>query len=340
VDGLSALAEAADGRLDWPIESLRFAEQAGAWRWSIDAAHGGDDWDAASLMEGYERLATGCLTAAFIVSQREAAVRRLRASPNRELQDRVLPLLARGELFTTVGLSQLTTSRQHQQPALVATPIEGGGYRLNGIVPWVTGADRADFVVVGAPVSEHRQILLALPTDARGVRIEPPLHLTALLGSRTALIHCDDVEVSGESIVAGPVERVLHGGGGGTGGLETSCLALGLAGAAIDYLSQEAVLRPDLVEAGNRFQQKRVSLRARLRQLAQHDGGPTASVKLRVDCNRLVLQATQAALLAAKGAGFVSTHPAQRWARQALFFLVWSCPRPAAEGMLAELLPS
>jgi hypothetical protein len=29
-----------------------------------------------------------------------------------------------------------------------------------------------------------------------------------------------------------------------------------------------------------------------------------------------------------------------RWARQALFFLVWSCPRPAAEGMLTELMPN
>ena len=38
-------------------------------------------------------------------------------------------------------------------------------------------------------------------------------------------------------------------------------------------------------------------------------------------------------------AGFLATHPAQRWARQALFFLVWSCPRPALEGTLNYLQP-
>ena len=54
---------------------------------------------------------------------------------------------------------------------------------------------------------------------------------------------------------------------------------------------------------------------------------------------RLALQATQVALTVAKGAGFVAPHPAQRWARQALFFLVWSCPRPAAEGIIEHLLP-
>ena len=61
---------------------------------------------------------------------------------------------------------------------------------------------------------------------------------------------------------------------------------------------------------------------------------------LRVDCTVLALHATQTALTVAKGAGFVAPHPVQRWARQALFFLVWSCPRPAAEGILARLLPS
>ena len=52
-----------------------------------------------------------------------------------------------------------------------------------------------------------------------------------------------------------------------------------------------------------------------------------------------MLRVTQTALAASKGTGFLRTHPAQRWARQALFFLVWSCPRPAAEGILARLLP-
>jgi alkylation response protein AidB-like acyl-CoA dehydrogenase len=51
----------------------------------------------------------------------------------------------------------------------------------------------------------------------------------------------------------------------------------------------------------------------------------------------LVLRATQTALTAAKGAGFLKQHPAQRWARQAMFFLVWSCPRPAAEATLSYL---
>jgi len=60
--------------------------------------------------------------------------------------------------------------------------------------------------------------------------------------------------------------------------------------------------------------------------------------RLRAHANKFVPRATRAALTASKGTGLLKDHPAQRWARQALFFLVWSCPRPAVEATLAYLM--
>ena len=51
----------------------------------------------------------------------------------------------------------------------------------------------------------------------------------------------------------------------------------------------------------------------------------------------LVLRATQGALAAAKGAGYVVGHPVGRWCREALFFLVWSCPQGVMAAALCEL---
>ena len=42
-------------------------------------------------------------------------------------------------------------------------------------------------------------------------------------------------------------------------------------------------------------------------------------------------------LAARKGSGFLRDEPAQRWARQALFFLVWSCPAPVAGATIRDL---
>jgi alkylation response protein AidB-like acyl-CoA dehydrogenase len=81
----------------------------------------------------------------------------------------------------------------------------------------------------------------------------------------------------------------------------------------------------------------RQQLRVDLHALVDTVATPQAMAALRSRANRLVLGATQAALTAAKGAGFLRSHPAQLWARQALFFLVWSCPRPAAEATIAHL---
>jgi hypothetical protein len=151
-------------------------------------------------------------------------------------------------------------------------------------------------------------------------------------------VTCEQVRVDRRWLLAGPAERVMTSGRGGTGGLETSCLALGLAGAAIDYLHREATNRTELRALTDRLEAGRVNLRAEMHRLASGSGTPEAALALRAKANALVLRATQAALTASKGVGFVHPHPAQRWARQALFFLVWSCPRPAAEATLGYLI--
>jgi alkylation response protein AidB-like acyl-CoA dehydrogenase len=332
---LSDWAESADRSADWPQASWDVVRRAGALEWSIPGACGGQERDGNSQLLGYESLAAACLTTAFISSQREAAVRRIRDSGREDLCRELLRPLACGGRFATVGLSQLTTSRQHGGPALRVKET-AAGFVLDGEIPWVTGADHADHLVTGGVLPDGRQVLLVLPMNTPGVSVGPPMDLAALAGSRTAGMTCHDVMVDRHWLLAGPIENVFKSGSrGGTGGLETSCLALGLAGAAIDRIFFEARTRPDLRELAERLEVDRTEVRGEMHRLA---GGapaaPTAALDLRAKANALVVRATQAALTSCKGAGFVHPHPAQRWARQALFFLVWSCPRPAAEATL------
>jgi butyryl-CoA dehydrogenase len=337
--GLASLAETADRISSWPAESLEVSRRVGALEWAIPTTYGGSELDAPALLHGYERLAASCLTTAFILSQRDAAVRRIRDSGREDLCRELLRPLACGGRFATVGLSQLTTSRQFGGPSLRAEE-SASGFVLDGVIPWVTGADQANHIIVGAVLADGRQLMLALPADSPGVAVGPPMDLSALAGSRTAEITCKQVTVDRHWLLAGPVENVMKSGSrGGTGGLETSCLALGLAGAAIDRLHADAQTRPELGELAAKLETGRVRVREEMHRLATSGvGSPTSALELRAKANALVLRATQSALTAAKGAGFVHPHPAQRWARQALFFLVWSCPRFAAEATLDYLI--
>jgi len=338
LDALATNADGADTQRQWPAASWQVLATASATRWCIPRRFDGLEWGGPALLEGYAHLASACLTTCFLLSQRDAACRRLRDGNNEELREELLPALARGESFATVGLAQLTTSRQHTRPALTAR-AHRDGFLLDGVMPWVTGAAQADHFVTGAVLDDGRQVLLVVPREAEGLSVREPLDLMALQGSLTTSVDCTQVFVDRRHVLAGPAEKVMASPGrSGTGGLETSCLAIGLARAAIHHLRGEATSRREWQAPADRLDHAADRL---WQALLDASTGCTAdeATRLRAQANTLVLRAAQAALTASKGTGFLCSHPAQRWVRQAHFFLVWSCPRPAVDATLEALLP-
>jgi alkylation response protein AidB-like acyl-CoA dehydrogenase len=331
-----------DRTSEWPADQLRLCGEYGVYEWFLDPAWGGQGWEEEQVVRGYLALSAACLTTTFIITQRTGACRRIAGCDNQWLKERLLPGLANGKLFATVGISHLTTSRRHlARPVLTATAT-AGGFRLDGMSPWVTGGAAADVLVIAATLVEDgqptdRQLLVAVPRDRPGLRVADPLPLIGVSASSTGPVHLDGVDVSADWVIAGPRPDVMSSGiGAGTGGHETSTLAIGVAQAALDYLADESSRRPELREALMAFQRDHEKLRDDLLSIARGEGA-CSKESIRQRANSLVLRASQAALSAAKGSGYVVGHPAGRWCREALFFLVWSCPQPVANANLCEL---
>lgn len=119
------------------------------------------------------------------------------------------------------------------------------------------------------------------------------------------------------------------------GGSQTSTLALGLARRALDHLRSEANHRNELLPTTEKLERDWQTLWLDLLSLAR--GTPSCSnEEVRQRSNSLALRATQSALTASKDAGYLADHPASRWCREALFFLVWSCPRNVSQANLCE----
>ena len=307
---------------------MRTLADAGILARFVPADCGGTAAGEGVLLETLAATATACLTTALALSQWAAAVRIIAAGPP-ELRQALLPPLARGETFTTVGISQLTTSRQHLgRPAVMATR-DATGWRLEGTCPWVTGADACDTIVTGAVTAEGEQAFFVVPTAATGVEIEPPLPLLALGGSRTALVRLGHAR---PAAVIEPAARTAAR----TGGLATTALALGASRAAIGLVAGEAPDRVALGPVAARLTTEFDGLLARLAQAARDPPPTEERDRLRADATDLVLRAGQAALTASKGAGFIHGHPAERLARESLFFLVWSCPQAVTDRLLCE----
>lgn len=339
---LAERAIALDQTGQWPAEQLRLCGQYGVYEWFIDPAWGGQGWEEAQLVRGYLALSAACLTTTFILTQRTGACRRIEGCGNEKLKQQLLPGLASGERFATVGISHLTTSRRHLGKPVLTAERTAAGFRLNGISPWVTGGAAADVIVLAATLVESgeptdRQLLIAAPTDTPGLSIADPLPLVGVSASSTGPVLLNDAQFADDWLIAGPVPNVMSSGlGGNTGSYETSTLAVGLAQAALDFLAAEAAKRPDLNEPTAALHAEHASLLNDL--LAVAAGNSDCSKEsIRQRANSLVLRSSQAALSAAKGSGYVVGHPAGRWCREALFFLVWSCPQPVSAANLCEL---
>jgi alkylation response protein AidB-like acyl-CoA dehydrogenase len=320
----------------WPAEQLTLCGQYGVFRWFVPVEQGGQGWSDADVIRGYLRLSAACLTTTFVITQRTGACRRILASGNREAISRHLPDLISGRSFATVGISHLTTSRRHLARPVMTAQETASGLILDGFSPWVTGGDHAETIVTGATLEDGRQILVALPTATPGVEVAEPAKLVALSSSHTGAVHCRNVAIGRQALLAGPVENVMSQGvGARTGGVETSTLAAGLAAAALDYLRGQAIQRPELALAASGFAREHEDL---VRDLLNYASGVAdcTTDEIRARANSLVLRVTQAALMAAKGTGFVTGHPAGRWCREALFFLVWSCPQPVLAANLCQ----
>lgn len=344
-DRLAALSSRlgeGDGPADeagiWPAGLWAVLEEAGATHWSLPRDYDGQGCDRPALLHRYARVAEGSLTAAFILSQYDAGVRRLLATADRPGASHWLAEVVQRKAFLTVGLSQLTTSRRHGAQALTATEPSPGAYRLDGVMPWVTAAERAEVIITGAVLEGGGQLLLAVPTGRSGLRVRAAFPLAALQASRTSEVVCEGVQIGPSDVLAGPSADVMsQTGTGGTGGLETSALALGQARAALTAIASEVPRRPELFEPAEALEKSWRDAWSNLMAASREEAGAPAASEVRAEANALVLRATQAYLTARKGSGFVTSDPAQRWARQALFFLVWSCPGPVAEASIRDL---
>ncbi len=338
-DNLDRLATHYDMLGAWPETSMKHLTDAGAWTWVIPKDYGGRSLEPVHQIMGYEAIGAGCMSTLLILTQRDVACELIAISENQEQKDTLLPKLLKHELMTSVGISQLTTSHQ-DKPALTAEP-HGDGYRLRGFMPWVTAAEKCDFVVTGAALPDGQQILAIVPIKLEGVHVDPPMKLMALEPTRTSEVHCRDVKLSRSHVLAGPAENVLAR-RSPIKPLVVAASGIGLAGGMIRVIAKHAEQTAGrLQELAEDVAARYEAVRERLYKFAGLLHDPQAEVPardIRVAVNDLLIRLAVAILTYAKGSGFIRQQTAQRLAREAMFFLVWSAPEEVRADTLASFL--
>ncbi|WP_339612596.1 acyl-CoA dehydrogenase family protein [uncultured Rubinisphaera sp.] len=336
---ISALAAQTDQKNIWPAEQLEILKQSGVFAWDLPKEFGGTPCHSTQYTKLYLDLSVACLSTAFVLSQRNAAVQRIGTCDNRELKQMYLPSLAAGTIWATVGISHLSTSRQHLSKPSVTAEETDTGYLLDGFVPWVTGVKHTDLLVTGGTLPDGRQLLTTAACPNNNIEFGEVADMLSLTSSSTGNLKLQGLEISADDVIAGPVEQVMKSGGGGTGSLTTSVITTGVARRAVLGLAEEAEKRPELKSEANQMQAECQQLVDDLLKLEENPGCDDIKLtpqSLRTRANSLVLRAAQAYLTATKGSGFLKGHPAERTIREAMFFLVWSCPAAVAQSAMKE----
>jgi len=336
---LARLATHHDVTGQWPEQSLDTLTETGAWTWMIPTAYGGRKLEPISQLLAYEAVAAGCMASALILTQRDAACELIATCPDESIRDEYLPRLARHEFMTSVGISQLTTSRQGGRPALLAEP-QGDDFRLKGTMPWVTAAAHCRMFVAGAVLPDGRELLCLVPADAPGIIIDPPMQLSALQASHTAEVTCKNVIVPRHQVLRGPDEQVLASRSPIKSMVVATC-GLGLASAMIEVIYDQRQPGDDpLADGLEEIEARYDAVRERLFRFSERPDQPHEEdqrTHIRVAVNDLLARLAPAIMVYTKGNGFLRQRDAQRLARESLFFMVWSATQEVREQTLASI---
>lgn len=258
--------------------------------------------------------------------------------------------LDRGDRFGSTGMANALKHLLGLEPLrLQAQPLAGGGWRLDGGIPWASNL-HGPFLLVVAARTPQGAAVFALPGETPGLEVRAVRGLLALDGIAAGRLDFRGVEVGPEARLHASLATFLHRvrtpftllqaafvAGLVDAALEAAAARLtAIAGGAAGLSRDRAGLLPRL----HALQAEEAEAWTRLRAHAEaaacgaaphaapHAGGPERNgrrlLALRLRLGELALHATQLELEAHGGGGYLTASPTARRLREALFLPVQS----------------
>jgi len=311
-DVLFAHALEVDERDEIPGGHFGVLADAGLFGIAGPPEAGGLDLDARAQRRVRATLAGGCLTTAFVWTQHQSVVRRLRQAPA-ALQQHWLPDLCAGRVRGGLVLAGLLPA---PQPLLRMTPALDG-FAISGSAPAVSGWGLVDVLLVTARLEPEGDVAYVLvDPGAPGLHAQPRT-LAALNATRTVALEFHSVRVGAAAVVH--VEPLAPWEAAGDGVRANGAFAVGVADRCA-RIAGEPWMHDAVAER-----------RAALDDAADGDALARARAEAALLAHRLA-----SCLVAGRGSNALDTREhAQRLAREAIFLLAFG-QRPAIRRALLD----
>lgn len=283
---------------------------------------GGRDLDALEYGSWQMAIAQISGTLAFLQTQHQSAGSFLSKSPNHNLQQAYLPLMATGQKLVGVGFSQL---RRPGKPLVMAQTVEDG-FELSGTVPWVTGGKIFSEFIIGANLPDGRELYGVVPLENHSskLKVSQPMDLIAMSATNTVSVELKNWHLDSDLVVnikpPGQIHLTSQ-----KNTLNHCWFPLGCAAAAVDILQTTYQKRPldAILESQVSLENERKQCHLAIQEtLSKSDRNYQKDLELRARAIDLAFRCAQAAVIANSGAANSYLNSAGRVYREALVFSV------------------
>ena len=337
-----------DTKSVYPEAFLREMGKAGAFRGVVAPAHGGTAAGLRGVIDAMDEVSRTCMATGFMVWCQTAAARYLDQSDNLGLKQKVLPRIASGELLAGTGLSNTVKSCDGVEEARLTTVRVEGGYRVTGVLPWVSNLGEGHVFVTGCPVmgfEAEQRVFFLVDCSAPDFRMVQCATFVALEGTRTLTCQFRDTFIPDDHVLAHPAESLAYIRRIKPGMvLAQMGMGLGLIDACIRLMHEadrtHAHVNQWLDDRPQDLQPQLDAARAATLALADTiTANPTADVvldilKLRLAGGELSVRAAHSAMLHQGAKGYLLRNAAQRRLREAYFVAIVT---PATKHLRKEI---
>ena len=331
---LAELADDIDRRGIYPKSILQRLGELGGLSAHIDTPERPADYGLA--IQAMTEIARVCGATGFMVWCHDVCGVYMQQSGNPHLMGAALARHNRGDTLGATGMSNPMKTFAGIETFLLHATKVGGGYRVNGTLPWVSnlGPDHyfgavADIETLD-PTAPKTELMFMVHCDAPGVELRNCPSFSAMEGTNTWAVRLTNYFVGEAQLIADPVRPFIGRIRAAFILLQTG-MGLGVAQGAIDSMwtveRQLGHVNEFLDDRPDDLQAELDDLTARIMALAQtpfrSDNEFVIDVlDVRAHASELALRAAQSALLHQGARGYLMTSEVQRRVRESHFVAI------------------
>ena len=318
----------------YPADILKQLAASGAMSEHLQRADGtpGDYGQAILAMAEASKV---CGATGFMMWCQCVAGLYMQASGNPALTGERLTRHIAGETLGGTGLSNpMKSFAQIEALLLKATPVDGG-YLVNGTLPWVSNLAPDHYFGAIASVQIDgscggREMMFMLRCDAPGVALKACPEFSGMEGTGTYSVHCKDLFVCADDVVADPAKPTIARIRGGFVLLQCG-IAAGVVQGAIDSMwaveGQLGHVNQFLEDRPSALQAELDGLVARVMKLAETPFDTSTEyfidvLDARAHGAELCMRAANSALMHQGARGYLMHSEVQRRVREAQFVAI------------------